>query len=120
GVAGQDVAQFQKQGLGKNVSAFVYPLPKPSLEYAYGTVSLISHQPHPNAARVYINWLLSKAGQIEWTKIGENSRRLVVPIVAPDQPAQLGVTNVAEQSEENLPVRQTAQAIARESIRAQP
>ncbi len=30
---------------------------------AWGSVALLSHAPHPNAARVYLNWLLSKEGQ---------------------------------------------------------
>jgi iron(III) transport system substrate-binding protein len=30
---------------------------------AWGSVALLNRAPHPNAARVYLNWLLSKAGQ---------------------------------------------------------
>ncbi len=30
----------------------------------YGTVSLMNKAPHPNAARVFINWFLSREGQI--------------------------------------------------------
>jgi ABC-type Fe3+ transport system substrate-binding protein len=30
----------------------------------FGTVALINRAPHPNAARVFINWLLSRKGQI--------------------------------------------------------
>jgi iron(III) transport system substrate-binding protein len=31
-----------------------------------GTVNLADRAPHPNAARVYINWLLSRDGQLAW------------------------------------------------------
>jgi ABC-type Fe3+ transport system substrate-binding protein len=31
-----------------------------------GNVTLVNKAPHPNAARVYINWLLSKRGQEVW------------------------------------------------------
>jgi ABC-type Fe3+ transport system substrate-binding protein len=31
-----------------------------------GTVSVLNHTPHPNAAKLYLNWLLSREGQIAW------------------------------------------------------
>jgi iron(III) transport system substrate-binding protein len=34
----------------------------------FGTVSLVNRAPHPNAARVFINWLLSRKGQIALQK----------------------------------------------------
>ena len=41
-----------------------------------GAVSLINQAPHPNAARVYINWFLSREGQTAYQKItGRNSLR---------------------------------------------
>ena len=30
----------------------------------FGTVTLMNRAPHPNAAKVFINWLLSRKGQI--------------------------------------------------------
>jgi len=30
----------------------------------FGTVALVNRAPHPNAAKVFINWLLSRRGQI--------------------------------------------------------
>ena len=50
------------------------------LNAGFGSVSLIDRPPHPNAAAVYINWLLSREGQMEWVKAsGYPSRRLDVP-----------------------------------------
>jgi iron(III) transport system substrate-binding protein len=42
-----------------------------------GTVWLFKNAPHPNAAKLFINWLLSKEGQENWMKLAlqENSRR---------------------------------------------
>jgi iron(III) transport system substrate-binding protein len=34
-----------------------------------GTVALMNNAPHPNAARVFINWLLSREGQTNFQKI---------------------------------------------------
>ena len=118
GLAPQELKLFQKQGLGKHVEAFLYPLPHPALEYGYGSISMLSHAPHPNAAKVYVNWLLSKAGQKEWTKTGENSRRTDVPLAEPETAAQPGVAYIAEQNEENLPSRHEAERIAKQNIPA--
>jgi iron(III) transport system substrate-binding protein len=46
----------------------------------FGTVSVVNRPPHPNATRVYLNWLLSKEGQTDWTQASAGaSRRLDVP-----------------------------------------
>jgi iron(III) transport system substrate-binding protein len=47
---------------------------------ASGAVSLFNNQPHPNAARVYLNWLLSREGQTAYAQAtGYVSSRLDVP-----------------------------------------
>jgi iron(III) transport system substrate-binding protein len=44
-----------------------------------GNVVLLKHVPHPNAAKVFLNWLLSKNGQAVFTKaLGQPTRRLDV------------------------------------------
>ena len=44
------------------------------------SLMLVNRAPHPNAARVYINWLLSREGQTEFTKVtGIPSLRVDVP-----------------------------------------
>ena len=50
------------------------------LELANAVLALVNKAPHPNAARVYINWLLSKEGQTYFSKSqGYPSRRVDVP-----------------------------------------
>jgi len=49
-----------------------------------GTLSLVNQGPHPNAAKVFINWFLSRKGQIALQKFGNpddppNSRRIDIP-----------------------------------------
>lgn len=45
-----------------------------------GGVSLLNRAPHPAAAKLYLNWLLSKEGQTEFAKgVGYPSRRLDTP-----------------------------------------
>ena len=52
----------------------------------YGTLALLNKSPHPNAARVFINWFLSRHGQIALQKAvaktgegGPDSMRIDIP-----------------------------------------
>jgi ABC-type Fe3+ transport system substrate-binding protein len=46
----------------------------------FGHMGLINNAPHPNAAKVMVNWLLSKQGQIAWQeKTDNNSLRTDIP-----------------------------------------
>jgi iron(III) transport system substrate-binding protein len=50
------------------------------LTAAASIVGVTNRAPHPNAARVYLNWLLSREGQADWAKAtGFASRRTDVP-----------------------------------------
>jgi iron(III) transport system substrate-binding protein len=49
-----------------------------------GSLSMLNQAPHPNAAKVFINWFLSRKGQISLQKLGDpddppNSRRIDIP-----------------------------------------
>jgi ABC-type Fe3+ transport system substrate-binding protein len=46
-----------------------------------GNIGLLNRAPHPNAAKVAINWLLSKEGQIHYQRLqfGSNSLRIDIP-----------------------------------------
>jgi ABC-type Fe3+ transport system substrate-binding protein len=120
GTSFEGIKPFTDQGLGKNIGALNVPLPHPGRGAGYGTVALMDHAPHPNAAKVYINWLLSKAGQTDWTKTTQNSRRLDVPRPQPDNFPQVGVSYIDDQAEENLASRKAAAAIAQKYIPASP
>jgi len=52
-----------------------------------GTVWLFKNAPNPNAAKLLINWMLSKEGQEAWMKLAlqENSRRTDVAPYDPDR-----------------------------------
>jgi ABC-type Fe3+ transport system substrate-binding protein len=50
------------------------------LTASFGSAMLINKAPHPNAATVFLNWVLGKDGQTAWSKaMGHTSRRLDVP-----------------------------------------
>lgn len=51
-----------------------------------GFLAVPKAAPHPNAAKLFVNWMLSSAGQTAWTRISkENSRRLDVPVANPER-----------------------------------
>ena len=56
-----------------------------NLSSAFGSMALMDRAPHPNAAKVFINWLLSREGQTLFQKVisvqgdARNSRRIDVP-----------------------------------------
>ena len=51
-----------------------------SLTTGSGHISFFKNAPHPNAAKVYINWILSREGQMAWQKYcGDNSLRTDIP-----------------------------------------
>jgi iron(III) transport system substrate-binding protein len=63
-----------------------------------GSMSYMNQAPHPNAAKVFINWFLSRKGQIALQKLGDvddpaNSRRIDIPkdAIPPDNRLQPGV-----------------------------
>jgi iron(III) transport system substrate-binding protein len=50
------------------------------LTAAFGSVAVLNRAPHPNATKVYLNWLLSKEGQTDWSVAsGYPSRRMDIP-----------------------------------------
>ena len=75
---------FRDRGLGKEVEPVIAP---EAVVYntSGGNVSLLEGTPHPNATRVFINWLLSKRGQELMAELLlQNSRRTDVNPADPD------------------------------------
>jgi len=59
---------------------------------SYGGLALVNRAPHPNAAKVYINWVLGKEGQTLLAEAaGWVSRRRDVPSLDPNMNLQPGV-----------------------------
>ncbi|HXQ50601.1 MAG TPA: extracellular solute-binding protein [Stellaceae bacterium] len=116
GTGFDDLEIFQQQGLGRNVKAFPGDQTKFLGGPGFGTVSLMDKAPHPNAARVYIDWLLSKEGQTEWNKSRRDSRRLDVQPGAPEFLPQPGVSYVNSQSEAQIPSRELVSSLARKYL----
>jgi len=78
---GGDTLQARAQGLPINVMDTGGWKEGAALEPAAFTVVLMDKSPHPNAAKVLINWLLSREGQMAVQKEGEtnDSLRMDIP-----------------------------------------
>jgi iron(III) transport system substrate-binding protein len=121
GLDENDVKVFQSQGLGKNIE----PLPDSfykvqQLSSGFGGVGIVDRAPHPNAAAVYVNWLLSKDGQDAWSNVPRISRRFDVKPVDTSLLPRPGVVYFNGQTEENAKQRIVLQKLAREVIGAPP
>jgi iron(III) transport system substrate-binding protein len=75
---GSDVEDGRKQGLPVGI---LYGLPKEGyLTGQFGHIALIKQMPHPNATKVFLNWVLSREGQTQWQKkTDNNSLRMDIP-----------------------------------------
>ena len=92
GLSPSEVAALQKQGLAKSVQALELPPEQTAWTPGWGALGLLHGAPHPNAAKVFVNWLLSKQAQTQWSHRGlVNSRR---KDVSPGLPAS-ALTEVA-------------------------
>lgn len=79
GVDKNYLQEFQKQGIGKSVDFQQGPM-----YLAARGVGVFKNSPHPNASKVWVNWLLSREGQLAWTEAMQgNSRRTDVPVLNP-------------------------------------
>jgi len=81
--AGGEVAKAKQQGLRVEFLDTENWKEGGSSSAAGGTLGLLDRAPHPNAAKVFINWFLSREGQIAMQKLGRpdahNSRRIDIP-----------------------------------------
>lgn len=72
-----EIDRAMKQGLPIDVYRATQETAR--LTSAGGTLELMNRAPHPNAAKVFINWLLSREGQALAQKGGSNSLRTDIP-----------------------------------------
>jgi ABC-type Fe3+ transport system substrate-binding protein len=107
---------FQTQGLGNNVKN----IPMVETDYVNAgnqTMWLIKNAPHPNAAKVLMNWSLGKdSGAVRSQNIEENSRRSDVPVFDASMALQPGVQYVFVDSEAMLDEIEKTQKFAKDLI----
>jgi iron(III) transport system substrate-binding protein len=78
-ISNTSVPEFQQKGVGLNLVPLAFRTPLGSRLSMTNNVALLNRAPHPNAARVFINWVLSQEGQQRYAEIlDQPSRRLDV------------------------------------------
>ncbi len=101
GIVTAVLQEFHDQGIGKNLK----PIDLPEARNVAGSAALyaITKAPHPNAAKLFINWFLTQEGQKIWSKgVEENSRRTDVPPFEPSWSPIPGAKYFAGNREESL------------------
>ena len=84
GVLRPVLQDFLNEGLGRNVKRVDLDNVD-AVSGGLNVVGVFDRAPHPNAAKLFVNWLLSKEGQTVWSKIAlTNSRRVDVPPALPN------------------------------------
>jgi len=126
GIAYSEFLPFIKAGLP------VTPLPVPKeglyVSGGYGHLTILKNPPHPNATKVFVNWLLGRDGQEVFSRaMGVGSRRFDVNtkwlkefgvIAAKDVPLTMEQFHKLEnQSEEKIyKIREPGSAVARKLL----
>ena len=91
--SGQPVIKAKKQGLP--VDLLPHPMKEGDIMGGGSCcLAVVSKAPHPNATKLFVNWVLSREGQIAWQKYTEvNSLRIDIPKsdLPPDDVPQKGV-----------------------------
>lgn len=98
----EEIALFKKEG-----APLMHMTPEEGIGLTTGSggLAVIDKPAHPNAARLFINWLLSKEGITLWSKAGDvQSARLDVPsdFLSPEKVRQPGVKYFYLEKEEFL------------------
>jgi iron(III) transport system substrate-binding protein len=104
--------QFQRQGLGKNLKLLRFP-EMDTVNFGT-TLWLVNRAPHPSAAKLFINWVLTKDAQVAWAReVETNSRRVGVEPGNPEFALPRGAKFFQVDAEENLPQVVKTQDIAK-------
>jgi iron(III) transport system substrate-binding protein len=104
--------QFQRQGVGKNLKLLRFPEMD---TVSFGTTLwLVNRAPHPSAAKLFINWVLTKDAQVAWAReVETNSRRVGVEPGNPEFVLPRGAKFFQVDAEENLAYVVKTQDIAK-------
>jgi iron(III) transport system substrate-binding protein len=116
GLNGLALQDFQAHGVGKSVKTQL--LSELDYQSSGSGVWLLNRAPHPNAAKLLINWLLTKDAQVAWAReLQTNSRFAGVEPGDPQAVVPPGLTLLQIDAEEQLPELIKTQDISRQLIR---
>jgi iron(III) transport system substrate-binding protein len=110
------IAPYTQAGVKTDIRNFGASTDESLQEIGGSGLFVFKDRPHPNATRVFINWLLSKDVQYGMAKATEQaSRRLDVPVTtAPDETPIKDATYLQPQREDSTAALNAALALAAE------
>lgn len=115
------LSEFQGKGVGLTVKPLAPDTPAGGTNRigpGFGNLMLVNRAPHPNAAKVFNNWLLSRDGQVAYVKSSQiNSRRLDVSGGPAEMAPKRGVKYININKEELNPYQNKAIAIGKEILK---
>jgi len=110
------IQDFQAHGVGRNIKTHL--LPEFDYQSSGSAVWLLNRAPHPDAARLFVNWLLTKPAQVAWAKeLQTNSRFIGVEPGNPDAVVPSGLNLVQIDSEDMLGEVIKTQDLAKQLIK---
>jgi iron(III) transport system substrate-binding protein len=119
GNVSDELVSFKQQGLNANV-VLLDDAP-PSLSIGFGSTQLLKNPPHPNATKVFANWLMTQKAQANLVKTVQsvNSLRLDVQPGLPDGVLDAKRMNdyIPHQYERLLTTRQRAEQLSNELLK---
>jgi ABC-type Fe3+ transport system substrate-binding protein len=120
GVDPPTLLDYQRSGVDLSSIQILDPNNKAAYQMSAGTgaIGVFEKAPHPNAAKLFANWLLSTEGQATWSRnTGYNSRRADVPVVSEKEKLDPNRQFINMQLEENYPTQIQATDIANEALK---
>jgi ABC-type glycerol-3-phosphate transport system substrate-binding protein len=99
------IKRYEKAGIKTDVRAMGNQPDRNANVMGGSFLSVFNKRPHPNASRVFVNWLLSKETQLGLAQVlDQASRRKDLPVTTlPDETPIPGAHYFAPQREENIP-----------------
>jgi iron(III) transport system substrate-binding protein len=86
-ISNSAVPEFHQQGVGLSLLPLAFRTPMGARLSLTRTMVLIDQPAHPNAAKIFVNWILSRDGQAAFVKhLDENSRRTDVETIGESKP----------------------------------
>jgi len=116
GLTNESLRPFTNEGVGLNVK----PLSGlASLSVGFGSVQVFERAPHPAAAKVFANWVMTRKAQERIAKtVGENSLRNDVPPGDPEEKVDPGEVenDPPHQAEAVVEIRRDTLALAKKLL----
>ncbi|OBR46266.1 hypothetical protein A6456_29510 [Paraburkholderia tropica] len=119
GLSPSELAALQAQGLARQVRALELPPAQTAWTPGWGALGVLQGAPHPNATKVFVNWLLSAPAQRGWSERGfVNSRRTDVQpgLASSALSAQAFEQGVSFNTEANAKLAEQAYGLARDVL----